>query len=280
MSEVTSYNLAEAIPQDGSIQALGSAVRSLLVVPAHDSLCRDLKASGGVDTLPLQPSIEGVASEASQVVQGHTTPRAEHALTGSQLTYLGGVLIQFTDHAPGLRRPLIPYAHAKGLHEAVIDTAGATTEPLSFSRQLAVAMDQTSNDLGVALWRLFVTSRQYARYHDNSIVDGAPLLAREEKLKQMLDWQNALAACKPAELGYQDAAGDAYYAWTHAMAEYAYRALPAAPNVATVAARRIFRVGTNIMQPVTNTFYRRGILSDHSVAAAYGKAIGVACVSG
>jgi hypothetical protein len=96
----------------------------------------------------------------------------------------------------------------------------------------------------------------------------------------MLDWQNALAACKPAELGYQDAAGDAYYAWTHAMAEYAYRVLPDAPNVATAAARRIFRVGTNIMQPVTNTFYKCGILSDHSTAAAYGKAIGAACVFG
>jgi len=278
MTEFTGCALAEAIPPDSSIHALGSAIRGLLVVPAHDSLCRELKALDGVDTLPLQPSIASVASETSQIVQGHSTPRAEHTLTGRQLTYLGGVLIQFTDHAPGLRRPLISYTDTKGLHEAVIDTA-ATTEPLTFSRQLAVAMDQTGNDLSSALWRLFVVSRQYARYHDNSAVHGAPLLTREEKLQQMLDWQNALAACKPAELGYQDAAGDTYYTWTHALAEHAYRVLPATPNAATATACRIFRVGTNIMQPVTNAFYKRGILSDHSTAAAYGKAIGRACVS-
>lgn len=81
--------------------------------------------------------------------------------------------------------------------------------------------------------------------------------------------------------GYQDAAGDTYYAWTHALAKFAFVALPKKPGLHTKVAERLFDNGTTIMQSFVNRFYKEGggaTARDHANAAAYGIAIGQACI--
>jgi hypothetical protein len=266
-------------------KSLGRAIRTLVITPPHTEVIHiSMNSMKIARPLPMQPPIEEVQEAIANKVLPKVDIERIRKLTPQRLICLAGILMQFTDYAPRSlsRHANTSYAHLESLYEAVIDQSRQTGQPLTFPEQLEVSLEQNEGDLQNSLWQLFIGSRFFARRRDGSIIDGLPKVDNAQKLKSMVAWQESLAACAPYSAeGYQDAAGDTYYCWTHALAKTAYEALPSCSKDGTKALSRVFEHGTKIMQGYVNKVYPEGggaTARDHLMAAKYGNAIGKVCV--
>jgi hypothetical protein len=267
-----------------ALQALGKSIGTLLVTPSHsETIHISMKSMKLAKPLPTQPPIPNVQNAINEILPKIDKERIR-TLNRHQLIYLASALIQFTDHVP-LLRPYVKtsYSHVGSLHDEIVGQAANSGRPLSFPEQFEISLEQNSGDLQNSLWQLFITSRFFARRRDAAAIDGLPQSDGTEKMRSMIEWQHSLAACVPYEPGsYQDAAGDTYYSWTHALAKVTFDGLPTHPSHSTNLTNYIFEHGTNIMQAYVNRVYPEGggaTARDHLTAAAYGNAIGKVCVN-
>lgn len=263
-----------------AISSLGRAAYTLFITPEHEKLHQVVEEIGArFEPQPLQPEAEDIVES----LRNHVLPKSEYVLppkvNTKHLIYLGGVLIQFSDYVPKFHASMrIPYGRMEELHCAVAARA-KEIGPLSYSDQLDTALDLTGGDVSKALWRLFITSRHYARWLDGKIVQDMPDLTREEKIGRMLEWRRSIAACKEHAEGLaQDPNGDTYYTWTHAFAKYMYSLAPEHDSRLSRAAVKVFHNGTSVMHKAVHTFNKQGVQSDHSVASNYGNVVGQVCV--
>ena len=256
---------------------LGRAAVTLLLTPSHHRIYRDIKteALAAQEIIPLHGSVADVADACKPYLNTVKTVDSPGAVY-DQVT-LAALLIQFGDHLPTVPEPLkIPYDHIQHLHQTVTATARDYGR-VSLSTQLGIALEQTDSNMAQALHLLCIGSRLYARWLDEQSVTGIPHPPSTYKKMRMAEWQNALQGFKSAPGVYHDAAGDTYYAWTHAYAGYTFGATTEHAQPFTTVARHAFRHGTLIMQTCVNNFNPRGILSDHTIAAHYGNAIADVC---
>jgi hypothetical protein len=149
---------------------------------------------------------------------------------------------------------------------------------LSFAEQLQIAVKQTEGDLSEALWRLFITSRLYARWFDTSVILGLPEFTRAEVLDRMQVWSRSVAACKPyGTCADQDVSGDVYYCWTHALSKVAFGVLATRQTPITKFEALALRNVTRLNHRLAHKFKPQRLPSDHTAAAAYGNALGDVC---
>jgi len=183
--------------------------------------------------------------------------------------------MQFTCHVPRLRPYAeTPFEHIDNLFEQI--TLKGNQKPLDFSDQLTIALLETSGDLPEAIWRLFLTSRQHARWLDSSVIIGMPDFTRDQKMERMYNFSTSVAACRPQEIHpAQDASGDTYYSWTHALGGITFRALAGQRLGFGVKAGGVaMHNGTRLIQEMVFRLKPQTMWSDHSIAATYGNAIG------
>lgn len=196
-----------------------------------------------------------------------------------ELFGLFGVLMQFMSYTPNPKlRPYCPisFDQTEQLYLAITRQGHDRKKRLGLAAQLQVALEQTAGDIPEALWRLFITSRLYARWFDTSIVDGIPVFTRQEILRRMTKWSSSISAFKPAGSGpYQDASGDVYYCWTHAIAKLLYGPMAKQRKSLRVRAQRYaLHHGTWLNHQVAQRYNAQRLPSDHTIAATYGNAIG------
>lgn len=261
-----------------ALRPLGAAAYTLFVTPDHDQLHVDVADLSAADApLPLHPPINQVIDQVKTSVLPLANATRPPTVSGKNLLRLGSALMQFTDYIPELQDMRTPYEHVQQLRDAVQERA-ASNGPLTMADQLEVAVRQTDGDVPNALWRLFVTSRLHARWLDGSIINDMPTLTRDERISHMKTWHDSVAAFKEREDGLsQDAGGDTYYAWTHALAKVALTTMPSKQTPVIRVAAHAFHNGTRLMHGIVHTIAQtQGVKSDHTVAAHYGNAVGAA----
>ena len=221
-----------------------------------------------------QPSLRAEIEEVRLELAGLSHHAAVPQLKGKELLALMGVLMQFTSRTARLRPYcMTPFLHTEALYQEVIEQGH--TRPLSFSEQLAIALRQTNGDLPEALWRLFITARLYARWFDATIIADMPAFTRSEIIDRMCKWSRSVAACKPfGSCPDQDASGDVYYCWTHALAKVVYKTLADKQTPLTWLEALALQNGTRLNHSIAHKLAPQKVPSDHTVAAAYGNALG------
>lgn len=278
--ELTHYSKFRAYRETnlahGSI-GLVNAVHTLFNTPHHEKLHADVAELTKDRLQPLNAPLPELPAQIKDVLHLRSRSVNIRRLTPPELIHLAGILMQFTDYSSRLSYfARTPYKHIKPIHEAI--TEGSKGKPASYAEQLCIALEQTNGDIPEALWRLFLTSRHFARWLDSRSIPDLPLLSREEKINNMIEWQQSIAATKlPGKGQAQDAAGDTYYAWTHALAQVIYGALPIVHTTGTQITRRIFENGTTLMHGIVHRVNRQAVINDHSIAAEYGNLIGKLC---
>jgi hypothetical protein len=256
-----------------SVIGLKQAAETLLIIPEHEKLHKEVAQLTESEPQPLQPDILDINQEIAEALSKYVNPDKTHSLECHELTYLGGTLVQFSDYMPVLQQyAKTGYTHINNLYQEITELSEKSRHSLNFDEQLTVALHQTEGDLANALWMLFITSRQYARWLDSKSIDGIPDFCKEEKINRMIKWQKALAACK--EDNPQDAPGDTYYTWTHALASLAYNVLPAQRNKRTKLASEAFVNGTWLMHKIIHRINPQAVINPHDRAANYGNSIG------
>lgn len=120
---------------------------------------------------------------------------------------------------------------------------------------------------------LWASSRQYARWLDSTLLPNK-ITDRQQRLDAMLAWRSAIKAHKTREDGPQDPAGDNYYMWTHALAQYAWRVSSGCPRFVNNVAAQTFWNGTDLMHGVVHRLNQQSVPSDRTAAARYGNALG------
>jgi hypothetical protein len=234
------------------------------------SVSEKLRSENQIDQPSLPAEIEAVRLVLAGLSHQATVPQ----LKGKELFALMGVLMQFTSHTARLRPySITPFLHTETLYQEVIKQGH--TRPLGLSEQLAIALRQTNGDLPEALWRLFITARLYARWSDAIVIADMPAFTRSEIIDRMCNWSRSVAACKPFNsCPDQDASGDVYYCWTHAIAKVIYKALAAKQTPLTWLEALALQNGTRLNRSIANKFAPQIVPSDHTIAAAYGNALG------
>lgn len=270
LPEITTVSPAYAIA------SLGSAAQTLFVTLKHDNLHKELEDAcmDGPHQPPHAPVEETTRQITKEILPAYDLRRPA-PMRRSQLVHLGGTLIQFGDCVPRMHTTVrAQYGPIAELREEMAARA-AHSAPLGYPEQLDLALEQNSGNISESLWRLFLASRLHARWLDSAIIANMPYLTRDQKLEHMRTWRNSIAACKePSPSRAQDPSGDAYYTWTHALAKVAFTIGPARETCFTRTAVGIFENGTRIMHKVVHNLIRQVVVSDHTVAAAYGNAIG------
>ncbi len=254
---------------------------TVVFVPEHSShiihpqVARRLRDTPLPLNLPIETELTSIQEVLKKSANSHVQPR----LTIKELTGLMGILMQFTLYLPKLR-PFCetPAEHVEALYQACVSEGMKT--PLSFAEQLATALKQTEGDLPEALWRLFITARQYARWYDTEVLVGMPQLSQAEAMERMATWSRSLRATKNvAVYPDQDAAGDTYYCWTHALAKVAFNQLAQKQTPLVRAQAFALLHGTELNHKIAHKISPQSLSSDHTIAAAYGNAIGDLCVT-
>lgn len=246
--------------------------------PPTQRLYRKLRAEfdGSSDaTMPMQPPLNKVLDDCRSIIDtADLSPTP--LLDDVQLTRFVGTMFQFSDRTPVIRTAMAtPYADVAAIYDHTIEAA-RTDGPQTYIDQLEFALTQTTN-LPTALWNLFLTSRQFARWRDEGAIKGMPDYTTEQKMNRMRLWDRSLAACKaPDTKGYQDVSGDTYYVWTHALARTIYDGLPAEKSALSEFYKRAFTQGSRVMSLSRRlgAFSVFGTMSDHVPASEYGNGIG------
>jgi len=263
-----------------TLRGVGKAAYTIFMVPEHDSSTYETVAK--ILRNDAQPTQLRVGEEVA-VIRQRTRQRVREGLQprlgAKELFGLMGVLMQFTSYLPRLRPYCqTPFSDVEALYKELV--AHGRIKPLGFAAQLDLALKQTKGDLPEALWRLFITSRLYARWFDTSVITDIPKFTKDEVIERMLAWSRSVAACKPyGTCSDQDASGDTYYCWTHALAKVAFKALAAKQTPLTRLEAAALRNGTRLNHGLAHKFKPQRLKSDHTIAAEYGNAIGEACVA-
>lgn len=274
----TGYGKPDGKKYFKEIRGIQRAVHTLFRTPPHDTLHRDVANRLLLETQPTQPPLTQTQYNIAEVVKNSADTEKITKLPVRKLKALGGILMQFTDYVPELQPyALTPHQHVEDLYENITDLAHKKGKPLAFADQLETALNQTDGDLPEALWRLFMTSRLYARWLDCDSITDIPPYTRDEKVNRMITWQRSLSACKKDTP--QDGSGDTYYAWTHAYALVAYKLFPEHPNLRTRTAQKTFEKGTILMHTLVHNINPQTVVNDHRIAGEYGNAIGEVCSS-
>ena len=258
-----------------AVRCLGTAAYTLFAVPGHDTLHTQVTKEVEFDQpAPLEIPTTEVVSQINERILPKVDMGALPSPDRPTLTRLAGVLIQFTDYTPRLHNVSVDYERVVDLREAV--QKRADEGPIGLAEQLDAALEQSDGDITDALWHLFITSRQHARWLDSSVMRGMHDYTQDEKVGLMKDWNDSIVAFKERRPGFpQDAGGDTYYVWTHALAKLAFAAMPDKESIATRAATKIFHHGTTIMHALVHRIANtQDVKSNHTAAAVYGNAIG------
>lgn len=104
-------------------------------------------------------------------------------LNSIQLTRLVSVMYQFSDRTKVSQEMLTPYANIIPIFEAVTDSAH-DNGPVSYGEQFEIVLREVDN-VPSAIWNLFMTNRQYARWRDSDSIDYLPNLTRQQKMARM-----------------------------------------------------------------------------------------------
>ena len=258
---------------------LSRAIGTLLFTPPHERLYRHLKQDDEQSSVivPIHSDIPVTIAEIEPVL-ARVRQQGERR-SSAQLGRLAALLMQFGNHFHDVPEELhIEYETVQNLHDRIVQQATDSGRRLTLGGQLGVSLDQTEGNLAQSLHTLFVTSRFYARWLDETTIQNIPEINTEQRLILMRDWQASLMGFKEGRDEYHDTAGDTYYAWTHAYAGYVFEGLPERRSAASELGRVAFEHGTFIMQTCVNNLNPRGIISDHTVAARYGNAVAKRCV--
>ena len=238
--------------------------------PLHSLAAKKLKSTAQ----PTQASLKQEIETVKKVLKEKVNTKAHPKLDQKELLGLMGVLMQFTAVLPKLRPYCrVEYADVDRLYKEIVNRGAK--KPLGFAEQLAIALDQAAGNLPEALWRLMVTSRQFARWYDSESIIDMPKITDTEAVKRMVRWSRSLRATK--EFGScpdQEVAGDTYYCWTHALSQLAYKSLPANKNFITRVELAALEHGTNLNHKLAHRVRAQSVPSDHTIAAEYGNTIG------
>lgn len=255
------------------LEALGARVVFLSQTPYHSLY---VEKETELSPQPLQPSVNQTIKNIREVVTQHTIDRPENLPLARRIS-LSAQMIVFTNQMPGDTFAPLEYTDIKNLKDSFLTAANEQGRPLSFDQQLDVALDLSQDDLLQALIHLCFASRQYSRWHDSTSIRDFPDFTEEQAITEMKEWRSCLLACKTADATqFQDASGDNYYAWTHALARVMYSIQPGAYNQT---GKYIFERGTDIMRLTAHKIKKQKVPSDHRLAAQYGNAIGDAILS-
>lgn len=263
-----------------AVRSLGTAAYTLYCTPEHALLHTDIARIVETEPeLPLHPaSVSETYNQTTDVVLRFANEGSGNTATSAELIRLSSALIQFTDYVPSLHRSKISYDPIANLHKAIVENA--QDRPLTLPSQLEIALKETDGDMFDALWNMFLASRLYARWLDSQIFTDMPNFTVDEKLALMKQWNDSMYAFKSRDKHpAQDASGDTYYAWTHALAKYSFTQTPAHPSIASKMAVHLFHNGTRLMHNLVHKVANaQSVKSDHSIAANFGNAVGQACV--
>lgn len=269
--------VAERLDLGVPLQALGCVGISTLsfAVPPEERLYRIVRAQHfSEEPVAMNPSVDATTKDIASILGEYHPQQHVDPLTSEQLSWFVSTMYQFSDRNGLSAAMSTPYKIVQNLHDKIVDQGAVS--PVVFSDQLKIALENAPN-VPSAVWNLFLTSRHLARMRDGAAIDGFPEFSKDEKLALMKQWEQSVAAVKPPdETGYQDAAGDTYYVWTHALAHIIYRGLPIKRNALSAGYETAFRYGSHVM---TASHYLGkisvfGTLSNHIQASRYGNAIG------
>lgn len=267
------FQTTVSIPLPQAIKGFLKAVFTIFFVPAHDTSLSITNAY----SQPRQttyPAIEEEARAIRNILEKYTNKQTPLLLNTAKLFGYTGVLMQFTSYLPELRPyARTPFSHIEALYQSI--TTSGKEKPLNFSEQLDLALLQTKGDVLEALWRLFITSRLYARWYDTSVICDFPDMTRTEVLDRMSKFSRAVAACKKYNPQRpQDASGDAYYCWTHALAEVLFTTPKDKKPFLSKSFARLLRHGTWLNHNLAHKFKAQALPSDHTLASKYGLMVG------
>lgn len=258
-------------------RGLGRAAYTVFTTPAvpnHDeSIYLTVAARLRSTTIALVPPMGAELSAITDLLSSYRSDQANRVLTNRERLGMVGVLMQFSSYMPYLRPyAMTPFEHTEQLYQAIVSHKGA---PLSFSEQLSIALEQTSGDMLEALWRLFITSRLYARWFDAPVVKDMPNFSRSKIIKRMEVFSRSVASCKSRDESLdQDTAGDVYYCWTHALAKVLFANHALRLSLTAQLEAFVLHNGTWLNHQVAHRYKAQSLPSDHTVAAHYGNAIG------
>lgn len=256
---------------------LARSAFTLMRTPPHDKLHVDAEKVAGDEKQPLVTPIADILSRLQVLVE-----RREYREAGSlglaSLTYLSSALMQFTDHtnigsedidgAPNFEQIEALRAEC----ERRCDSSG----PLHPAEQFDAALSLTGR-VDESLMLLWAASRHYARWLDSTMLPNE-VADRQQRLDAMLAWRKTLQAHKTGDDGPQDPAGDNYYMWTHALAQYIWRVSSNCHPAVNHVASQTFLRGTDLMHGIVHRFNKQSVPNDHTAAANYGNELGDAIV--
>lgn len=269
--------VAERLHRKQPIRALGQIGLTTLsfAFPPKERVYRHIRTQASPEkTIPLQAPVEETVSEMQSLLEQYEPQTPTKLLTTEQLSWFVGTMYQFSDRNNLADAMSTPLNAIEDLHDAIVKEG--KNAPVSFPDQFRIALEQAPS-IPSAAWNLFLTGRQYARWRDTQAIDGFPQRTTRQKFDLMNEWEHSIAAVKePSESGYQDAAGDNYYVWTHALSRVIYGGLQQQRNLLTTGYETAFRYGSHAMS-LTHQLGKisvLGTLSNHVPASKYGNAIG------
>lgn len=220
------------------------------------------------------PSLEKELNDIKLVLDSKVKVRSKKVLKQKESILLFATLMQFTSPVRELQR----YSKT---HYSEIDLLyrkckrKSKKHPLSVSAQLTEALGVTGGDLQEALWLLFITSRQFARWYDSESIIDLPNFSTEEILDNMFAWSVSTYALKPYNTcPYQDSAGDNYYVWTHVIGKVAFTSLSSKYSILSKLEALALHFGTTLNHKLAHKVKPQSVSSDHTIAAKYGNEIG------
>ena len=243
-------------------------------VPGHNVAYFRTTAKNLIATdVRLQPGLNEELRAVANVVEKHFVTVPYRVIPRREMIGEFGVLMQFTSYMPSLNPYAVTdFADCDRLYQAII--RAGRQQPIDFSKQLEIALRQTNGDLLEAVWRLFIVSRQYARWFDEEILEDMPKFSDTEILTRMDVFWKAVAACKkPGDGPYQDSAGDVYYCWTHALGKLLYAHYGKQGILSNLLGAALHN-GTRLNHGLAHRYNPQSVESDHTIAASYGNAIG------
>lgn len=233
-----------------------------------------------IDVNHVQAPVEVQVANLEHVIAELIDPTKLPTVTKADFLRSSALLLQYASQNERLQTVEMPYEDVLTLKSTFVDKSQDTSVGLDLKEQLLIALEQKNGDLLNALWLLFITSRQYARWEDSEAIEGLPDMDHDQIVQEMLEFYTAIAPMSPAhdtEL-YHDSAGGTYYAWTHALGLVLCQSVPS--KTLRNWTSSIFRGGTELMRDFFYPPEHEGKLipSDHTRAAEYGNAIGALCV--
>ena len=158
----------------------------------------------------LNPSVGIVCDDIKDLLAFCDDSSCKPNLRFDELLVLSGCLINFSDYIPQMESYIkTPFSEIGSMYDRVVSKSNELRRPLDVHEQFEIALFETNGNVTNSLWRLFLTSRQHARWLDCNAIDELPDFSEEEIFERMINWRSSISAFK--ETDPQDVAGDNYY---------------------------------------------------------------------